>query len=97
MDLNNFTNTRDLLSALADSMNLIDPDIEDHHRQTAYLLSMMARHLGLSEKSVELTVYAGPTTTAYPRKRPWRFLKKTQTGAKSARILPRCCLITTTS
>ncbi len=55
----NFTNTRDLLNALAEAMNLINPDIENHHQQTAYLAFMLAKRIGLSERSVEMSVYAG--------------------------------------
>ena len=58
MQNENFTNTCDLLGALAEAMNFINPDIENHHQQTAYLAYMLARHLGLCSKSIEQTVYA---------------------------------------
>ena len=59
MQNENFINTRDLLGALAEAMNFINPDIENHHQQTAYLAYMLARHLGLCSKNIEQTVYAG--------------------------------------
>ena len=59
MQNENFINTRDLLGALAEAMNFINPDIENHYQQTAYLAYMLARHLGLCSKSIEQTVYAG--------------------------------------
>ena len=31
-----FTTVRSLLSALAKAMNLINPDMENHHQETAY-------------------------------------------------------------
>ena len=52
MQNENFINTRDLLGALAEAMNFINPDIENHHQQTAYLAYMLARHLGLCSKSI---------------------------------------------
>ena len=32
-----FTNMRSMLGAVARAMNLINPDMEHHHEQTAYL------------------------------------------------------------
>ena len=53
-----FTNVRSLLGALASAMNLIDPDVTDHHQQTAYLAYSIARELGLPDHEIELTIYA---------------------------------------
>ena len=53
-----FTNIRSLLGALATSMNLINPDMEHHHEQTAYLAYQIALEMGLAEQSLYYTVYA---------------------------------------
>ena len=53
-----FTNLRSLLNALARAMNLINPDMENHHEQTAYLAYLIARELKFSERDVERTICA---------------------------------------
>jgi len=53
-----FTNMRSLLGAFAEAMNLIDPNIENHHQQTAYMSFMISREAGMSDEEVMLTVYA---------------------------------------
>ena len=57
-DISDFTTIRSLLEALARALNLINPEVEHHHEQTAYLSYMIARQLGLSDEKVNLTVYA---------------------------------------
>lgn len=57
-DNKSFTNIRSLLGALAKSMNLINPDMEHHHEQTAYLAYQVARECGLDEEALHLTIYA---------------------------------------
>lgn len=56
--MENFTNLRSLLGGLAKAMNLINPDMENHHEQTAYLAYLIARELKFSEKDVERTICA---------------------------------------
>ncbi len=53
-----FTNMRDLLSALAISMNLINPDMQHHHEQTAYLAFHIGQEMGLRGEDLHNTVYA---------------------------------------
>ena len=53
-----FTNSHDLLTALAASMNLISPVVESHHERVAYLSYHLACELGLSGVDHELTVLA---------------------------------------
>ena len=49
---------RDLLSALAETMNLISPDISNHHEQTAYLSYHIASQMKMSRDLMFLSVYA---------------------------------------
>ncbi len=53
-----FTDVRSLLKAFAAAMNLINPEVEGHHQQTAYLAYMIVREMGISEQGVETAVYA---------------------------------------
>lgn len=47
-----------LLGTLAKALNLIDPNVENHHQQTAYLAYMIAREAGFSPEELELTIYS---------------------------------------
>ena len=58
MSTEKFTDVRSLLRAFALAMNLINPEVEDHHQQTAYLAYMLVREMGISENGVETAVYA---------------------------------------
>ena len=53
-----FTNMRDLISALAISMNLINPDMQHHHEQTAYLAYQIGYEMGLRDQNLNNAVYA---------------------------------------
>ena len=53
-----FTNMRDLISALAISLNLINPDMQHHHEQTAYLAFQIGQEMGLRGEDLNNTVYA---------------------------------------
>ena len=53
-----FTTMSSLLGALARALNLIDPNVENHHQQTAYLSFMIARGAQFTDEEVELTIYA---------------------------------------
>ena len=57
-DTTNFTNIRALLGALTEAMNLISPDLQHHHEQTAYLSFLIAREMGMEEDLAFLCVYA---------------------------------------
>ena len=58
MSAERFTDVRSLLTAFARTMNLINPEIENHHQQTAYLSYMLAYQMGLRDRSLENCVYA---------------------------------------
>lgn len=49
-----FTNTLDLNASLAEALNMISPDIEHHHQQTAYMAYMIARAADLDDRMLEL-------------------------------------------
>ena len=53
-----FTTMRSMLEALAKTMNLIDPEVEHHHEQTAYLSYLIAGQLGIPRERAIYTVYA---------------------------------------
>ena len=53
-----FTNMRSLMMALAKAMNLVNPAVERHHEQTAYLALFLARAMNLPEEDVTLAMYA---------------------------------------
>lgn len=52
-----FTNMRSLLGAAARSMNLINPDMEHHHEQTAYLSYQIGYTMGLRGEELYYTIY----------------------------------------
>lgn len=52
-----FTNMRSLLVALARAMNLINPDMEHHHEQTAYLAYHIGHEMGLRDEDLFYAVY----------------------------------------
>lgn len=57
-DNKSFTNIRSLLGALAKSMNLINPDMEHHHEQTAYLAYLIGMERSMDVEDLHLTIYA---------------------------------------
>ena len=57
-DIQNFTNARSLLNALAEAMNLINPEVQDHHQKTAYLAYMTASAAGCDPEELEQIIYA---------------------------------------
>ncbi|MBR0063014.1 MAG: HD domain-containing protein [Oscillospiraceae bacterium] len=58
MQQEKFTDMRSLLNALAISLNLINPYMEHHHEQTAYLAFQIAYEMGLRGSDLNLTVYS---------------------------------------
>ncbi|MDO4537533.1 MAG: HD domain-containing protein [Coriobacteriales bacterium] len=58
MEHASFTNSHDLLDALALSMNIIAPVVQNHHEQTAYLSYFIANELGISYAEREKVVLA---------------------------------------
>ena len=58
MSQEKFTDIRSLLTAFAKAMNLINPEIENHHQQAAYLAYMLTRQIGMNERDMQLSVYA---------------------------------------
>ena len=53
-----FTNIRSLLGALAEAMNLINPEVQNHHQKTAYLAYIIAKNAGYSQRELESVIYA---------------------------------------
>jgi len=53
-----FTTVRSLLSALAKAMNLINPDMENHHQETAYLAYQIGMEMGLNTEDLHLIASA---------------------------------------
>ena len=49
-----FTTMRDLNGSLAEALNMIDPNIENHHQQTAYMAYMIGRAADLEERELRL-------------------------------------------
>ena len=56
-----FTNMRDLNGSLAEALNMISPNIENHHQQTAYLAYMIARAADFDERAILLARFAALT------------------------------------
>ena len=54
--MNKFTTVRSLLNALARAMNLINPTIENHHQETAYLAYQIGVEMGLETESLHRMV-----------------------------------------
>ena len=57
-DKKSFTNIRSLLGALAKAMNLINPDMEHHHEQTAYLAYLIGMERKMDVEDLHLMIYA---------------------------------------
>ena len=53
-----FTTVRSLLNALARTMNLINPEMENHHQQTAYLAYQTGAEMGLGTEDLHMIVVA---------------------------------------
>ena len=51
-----FTNVRSLMGVLAKSMNLVNPDMEHHHEQTAYLAYQIAYMMGIRGEHLHYTI-----------------------------------------
>ena len=47
-----FTTVRSLLNALARTMNLINPEMENHHQETAYLAYQIGAEMGLQTEDL---------------------------------------------
>lgn len=54
---NAFTNMRSLMGALARALNLVNPDMEHHHEQTAYLAYQIGYRMGLRDEALYETIY----------------------------------------
>ena len=49
---------RSLMTGLAKAMNLVNPEVEHHHEQTAYMALFIGRAMGLPEEDALITMYA---------------------------------------
>ena len=57
-ELTPLTNMRSLLIALAKAMNLINPNMQHHHEQTAYISYQIGYEMGLRGDDLNYAVYA---------------------------------------
>ena len=57
-ELTPLTNMRSLLIALAKAMNLINPNMQHHHEQTAYIAYQIGYEMGLRGDDLNYAVYA---------------------------------------
>lgn len=53
-----FTNMRSLITALAKAMNLINPNMQHHHEQAAYISYQIGYEMGLRRDDLNKAVYA---------------------------------------
>lgn len=53
-----FTTMRSLLGALAEAMNLINPDVSHHHEQTAYLAYLICKEMSMPIELQNMVIYA---------------------------------------
>ncbi len=53
------TTKRDLIAAFANAMNLISPNVENHHEQVAYLSWQLAVECGMDERHQMMAFYGG--------------------------------------
>lgn len=53
-----FTTKRDIVRAFANTMNLVNPELQDHHEKVSYLAYRLAEALGLDEKH-RMMAFAG--------------------------------------
>ena len=56
-ELTPLTNMRSLLIALAKAMNLINPNMQHHHEQTAYISYQIGYEMGLRGDDLNYAVY----------------------------------------
>ena len=54
-----FASKRDLIRAFAGSMNLISPEVENHHEKVSFLAYRLADALGMDENQKKTAFYAG--------------------------------------
>ncbi|HOV65088.1 MAG TPA: HD domain-containing protein, partial [Spirochaetia bacterium] len=52
-------NLQDIVAAISETLDLIDPALSGHHRRTAYIASRIARECGLKESDVADIMIAG--------------------------------------
>ena len=53
-----FTTKRDIISAFANTMNLVSPEVQDHHEKVSYLAYRLAEALDMDEKH-RMMAFAG--------------------------------------
>ena len=94
-----FTELRELIRGFAAAMNLISPEVQNHHQQVAYLACRLARQLQMPESMQQHVLYAGllhdvgsiilgpDSSRIEPQKNPFALAKK------SAEILSRTNLL----
>lgn len=54
----NFTNIGSLLEALAEALNLLNPDVKQYHEQVAYIACVIAKEMGFDHSHILMSLYA---------------------------------------
>ena len=54
-----FTSIRDLVRAFANAMNLLSPEVQNHHEKVAYLAYRLAEVMGMTEQQRRLAFFGG--------------------------------------
>ena len=52
-----FTTKRDVMAAFSYAMNLISPEVENHHEKVAYIAGQIAKIMGLNAGQRQLVIY----------------------------------------
>ena len=52
-----FTTKRDVMAAFSNAMNLISPEVENHHEKVAYIAGQIAKIMGLNAGQRQLVIY----------------------------------------
>ena len=93
-----FTELRELIRGFAAAMNLISPEVQNHHQQVAYLACRLARQLQMPESMQQHVLYAGllhdvgsiilgpDSSRIEPQKNPFALAKK---SAEILQLLPQ--------
>ena len=56
--IQHFTTKRDLIGGFANAMNLVSPDVQNHHQKVSYLAYRLAEAAGLDEQQ-RMLAFAG--------------------------------------
>ena len=57
-----FTTKRDIIRGFANAMNLISPEVQNHHEKVSYLCYRLAEAMGMPEAQKRLAFFGGLMT-----------------------------------